>query len=36
MPFVFPLEEYQENAKHRAARYYKFDKVAYNKRKKYG
>ena len=36
MPFVLPLNEYEENVKHRAARYYKFDRVAYNKRKKYG
>jgi len=36
MPYVLPLEERQENVKHRAARYYKFDRVAYNKRKKYG
>jgi len=35
-PFVLPLNEYQENVRHRAARYYKFDRVAYNKRKKYG
>ena len=36
MPFILPLNEYQENVNHRAARYYKFDRVAYNKRKKYG
>jgi hypothetical protein len=36
MPFVLPLNEYQENVRHRAARYFKFDRVAYNKRKKYG
>ena len=36
MPYVLPLDEYQENVKHRAARYYKFDRVAHNKRKKYG
>jgi len=36
MPFVLPLNEYQENVNHRAARYYKFDRVEYNKRKKYG
>lgn len=35
MPFILPLDEYQENVKHRAARYYKFDRIAY-KRKKYG
>jgi len=33
MPFVSPLDEYQENVKHRAARYYKFDKSAYNKQR---
>jgi len=36
MQYVISLEEYQENVNHRAARYYKFDRVAYNKRKKYG
>jgi ADP-ribose pyrophosphatase YjhB (NUDIX family) len=35
MPFVISLAEYQENVNHRAARYYKFDRIAYNKRKKY-
>jgi len=35
IPYILPLEEYQENVKHRAARYYKFDRIAYNKRKKY-
>jgi len=33
MEFILPLDEYQQNVKHRAARYYKFDKVAYNKRR---
>jgi len=33
MPFVLPLNEYQENVNHRAARYYKFDRVEYNKRR---
>jgi ADP-ribose pyrophosphatase YjhB (NUDIX family) len=33
MAYILPLEEYQENVKHRAARYYKFDRVTYNKRK---
>ena len=33
MKFILPLDEYQQNVKHRAARYYKFDKVAYNKRR---
>ena len=36
MQYVIPLDKYQENVKHRAARYYKFDRIAYNKRKKYG
>ena len=36
MPYVLPLNEYQENVNHRAARYNKFDRMAYNKRKKYG
>jgi ADP-ribose pyrophosphatase YjhB (NUDIX family) len=33
MKYILPLEEKQENVKHRAARYYKFDRVIYNKRK---
>ncbi|GHT42798.1 DNA mismatch repair protein MutT [Bacteroidia bacterium] len=33
MEYIVPLEEKQENVSHRAARYYKFDKVIYNKRK---
>lgn len=33
MDYIYPLEERQENVSHRAARYYKFDKVKYNKRK---
>lgn len=33
MAYVIPLEEKQKDVSHRAARYYKFDKVAYNKRK---
>ncbi|GHT10528.1 DNA mismatch repair protein MutT [Bacteroidia bacterium] len=33
MEYILPLDEYQENVKHRAARYYKFDRVTYNKRK---
>ena len=33
MDYVIPLEEKQSNVSHRAARYYKFDKVKYNKRK---
>ncbi|MDR0547616.1 MAG: NUDIX domain-containing protein [Dysgonamonadaceae bacterium] len=31
MKYVLPLDEKQENVNHRAARYYKFDKVKYNK-----
>lgn len=33
MPYVIPLEEKQKDVAHRAARYFKFDKVIYNKRK---
>lgn len=33
MEYVTPLSEHQEGVSHRAARYYKFDKVVYNKRK---
>lgn len=33
MEFIIPLDEYQQNVKHRAARYYKFDRVQYNKRR---
>jgi hypothetical protein len=33
MEYVVPLEEKQEKVAHRAARYYKFDRVIYNKRK---
>jgi hypothetical protein len=33
MKFIFPLNEYQQNVKHRAARYYKFDRIAYNKQR---
>jgi Uncharacterized conserved protein len=32
MNYICPLEEKQEHVSHRAARYYKFDKVKYNKR----
>ena len=32
MEYVIPLEEKQVNVNHRAARYYKFDKVIYKKR----
>ena len=31
MNYVVPLDEYEKNVAHRAARYYRFDKVAYNK-----
>ena len=31
--FILPLDEYQQNVKHRAARYYKFDRVVYNKQR---
>lgn len=34
MGYVIPLEEKQKNVPHRAARYYKFDKIAYNKLRK--
>ncbi|NDW19257.1 NUDIX domain-containing protein [Dysgonomonas sp. 216] len=33
MDYVQPLEERQTGVSHRAARYYKFDKIIYNKRK---
>jgi ADP-ribose pyrophosphatase YjhB (NUDIX family) len=33
MEYLLPLEEKQEKVSHRAARYYKFDRVMYNKRK---
>jgi ADP-ribose pyrophosphatase YjhB (NUDIX family) len=33
MEYIVPLEEKQENVSHRAARYYKFDRVIYNKQK---
>ena len=32
MEYVIPLEEKQTDVKHRAARFYRFDKVMYNKR----
>ncbi len=31
MPYLIPLEEKQERVSHRAARYYKFDKITYKK-----
>ena len=31
MTYVVPLDEYEKNVAHRAARYYRFDKVEYNK-----
>lgn len=33
MEYIVPLNEKQEGVSHRAARYYKFDRVIYNKRK---
>lgn len=33
MEYIVPLEEWQKDVPHRAARYYKFDKKIYNKRK---
>ncbi len=33
MEYIVPLDEKQEGVSHRAARYYKFDRVLYNKRK---
>jgi ADP-ribose pyrophosphatase YjhB (NUDIX family) len=32
MKYILPLDEKQENVKHRAAKYYKFNKITYNKR----
>jgi hypothetical protein len=31
MEYVVPLEEFEEGVRHRAARFYRFDKVIYNK-----
>lgn len=33
LEYIVPLDERQQNVAHRAARYYKFDKILYNKRK---
>jgi hypothetical protein len=33
MEFIMPLDEYQQHVRHKAARYYKFDRVTYNKRR---
>ena len=33
MEYIVPLEEKQEQVAHRAARYFKFDRIIYNKRK---
>lgn len=33
MDYVLPLDEHQTNVSHRAARYYKFDRIVYNKHK---
>jgi ADP-ribose pyrophosphatase YjhB (NUDIX family) len=30
LSYIVPLDEYEQNVSHRAARYYKFDRVAYN------
>lgn len=30
LPYIIPLDEKQQNVAHRAARYYRFDKVVYN------
>lgn len=34
MPYVVPMEEKEKGVRHRAARYYKFDRTIYNKLKK--
>jgi ADP-ribose pyrophosphatase YjhB (NUDIX family) len=34
MKYIVPLEEHQKGVPHRAARYYKFDKKAYNKERR--
>jgi hypothetical protein len=31
MQYVVPLDEFEEGVRHRAARFYRFDKVIYNK-----
>ncbi len=33
MPYLVPLDEKEQGVRHRAARYYKFDKTIYNKQK---
>lgn len=33
MPYLVPLEEKEQGVRHRAARYYKFDRTIYNKQK---
>lgn len=33
MPYVVPMEEKEKGVRHRAARYYKFDRTIYNKLK---
>ena len=34
MPYVVPLEEKEQGVRHRAARFYKFDRTIYNKQNK--
>lgn len=34
MPYILPLDEMQENVPHRAARYFRFDRVCYNQYRK--
>ena len=34
MPYVVPMEEKEKGVRHRAARYYRFDRTIYNKLKK--
>lgn len=36
MKYVIPLDEYEKNVAHRAARYYRLDKVEYNRLRKLG
>jgi hypothetical protein len=31
LPYVIPMDEFEQGVRHRAARYFKFDKVIYNK-----
>ena len=34
MPYIVPLDEYQQGVAHRAARFYKFDRKIYNKNRR--